>query len=106
LIVLFNKPFGVLSQFTDEGDRETLSNYIDIKKIYPAGRLDLDSEGLLVLTDEGQLQQRLSNPHFEKKKIYWAQVEGEPSETAITQLEKGVDACEPHDTSSDGKTYD
>ena len=90
MILLFNKPFGVLSQFTDEGDRETLSNYIDIKKIYPAGRLDLDSEGLLVLTDEGQLQQRLSNPHFEKKKIYWAQVEGEPSETAITQLEQGV----------------
>ncbi|MDC1312108.1 pseudouridine synthase [Burkholderiales bacterium] len=90
MILLFNKPFGVLSQFTDEGDRKTLSNYIKIKKVYPAGRLDLDSEGLLILTDDGQLQRRLSDPKFEKKKTYWAQVEGEPTESAITQLEQGV----------------
>ena len=87
MILLFNKPFGVLSQFTDESNRETLSNYIDIKKVYPAGRLDLDSEGLLILTDDGQLQQRLSDPKFDKKKTYWAQVEGEPTDKSIAQLE-------------------
>ncbi len=90
MILLFNKPFGVLSQFTDESNRETLSNYIDIKKVYPAGRLDLDSEGLLILTDDGQLQQRLSDPKFDKKKTYWAQVEGEPTDKSIAQLEQGV----------------
>ena len=90
MIILFNKPFGVLSQFTDEHGRKTLSDFIRMAQVYPAGRLDLDSEGLLILTDDGRLQQRLSNPKFEKKKIYLAQVEGEPTEAAIIQLERGV----------------
>ena len=90
MIILFNKPFGVLSQFTDEHGRKTLSDFIRMEQVYPAGRLDLDSEGLLILTDDGRLQQRLSNPKFEKKKIYLAQVEGEPTEAAIMQLEHGV----------------
>ncbi|MDC3408935.1 pseudouridine synthase [Burkholderiales bacterium] len=90
LIILFNKPFGVLSQFTDSKNRVTLSEFINVDSVYPAGRLDLDSEGLLILTDDGQIQQRLSNPRFDKIKTYWAQVEGEPKETAIDRLKSGV----------------
>lgn len=93
-LILFNKPFGVLSQFTDKGSprpaRATLSNYLDIPDIYPAGRLDRDSEGLLVLTDDGKLQVRIANPKHKLKKTYWVQVEGVPDNLALDALRKGV----------------
>ncbi|WP_299925270.1 rRNA large subunit pseudouridine synthase E [uncultured Pelagimonas sp.] len=94
-VILFNKPFGVLSQFTDKGTegspRETLSNYIDMPGVYPAGRLDRDSEGLMVLTDDGQLQAKIAHPKFKKPKTYLVQVEGEPSDSQIAALCKGVE---------------
>lgn len=90
MIVLFNKPFRVLSQFTAEGDKATLADYIDIPEIYCAGRLDYDSEGLLVLTDDGRLQQRIANPKFGKAKGYWVQVEGIPGEHDLEALRRGV----------------
>ena len=93
--LLFNKPFGVLSQFTDrEGEttpRATLSDYIAVPRVYPAGRLDRDSEGLLVLTDDGRLQARISNPRHHTPKTYLAQVEGVPDAAAIAALSRGVD---------------
>ena len=91
MIVLFNKPYGVLSQFTQEGSHQTLKEYIPIPGIYPAGRLDADSEGLLVLTDEGALQHSLSHPKKKTEKTYWAQVEGEPSDDALDALRGGLD---------------
>lgn len=90
-IILFNKPFGVLSQFTDpEGDRETLANYLDLPGFRPAGRLDYDSEGLLVLTDSGALQSRIADPRHKMTKTYWVQVEGEPKETDLDRLRGGL----------------
>jgi 23S rRNA pseudouridine2457 synthase len=92
-LILFNKPYGVLSQFTDrgsEGARDTLSNYIDMPGFYPAGRLDRDSEGLLLLTDDGQLQARISDPKHKMPKTYLVQVEGEASDDALSALRKGV----------------
>jgi 23S rRNA pseudouridine2457 synthase len=90
-IILFNKPFGVLSQFTDpEGDRETLANYLDLPGFRPAGRLDYDSEGLLILTDSGALQARIDDPRHKMAKTYWVQVEGEPEETDLDRLRAGV----------------
>ncbi len=93
-IVLFNKPFNVLSQFTDKGSegspRATLSDFIDVPDVYPAGRLDRDSEGLMVLTDDGRLQAQISNPRFKQEKTYYAQVEGIPTDEAIIELAKGV----------------
>ncbi len=93
-IVLFNKPFNVLSQFTDRGlgetERETLSDYLDVPKVYPAGRLDRDSEGLMVLTDNGRLQAQISNPKHKTPKTYWAQVEGLPDESALRALQEGI----------------
>lgn len=90
-IILFNKPFGVLSQFTDGEGRATLSDYIDIKQVYTAGRLDRDSEGLLVLTDDGKLQHQISHPDKKMSKTYWVQVEGEPQEKELEKLREGIE---------------
>ncbi|MDP6651368.1 MAG: pseudouridine synthase [Gammaproteobacteria bacterium] len=90
-LLLFNKPFGVLSQFTGKSGQRTLAQYIDCKGFYAAGRLDKDSEGLLLLTDDGKLQQQIADPKFKTAKTYLAQVEGEITDTAIFQLSKGVE---------------
>jgi 23S rRNA pseudouridine2457 synthase len=89
-LVLFNKPYGVLSQFTDTSGRPTLKQFFPNDHIYPAGRLDFDSEGLLLLTDDGQLQHRISDPRFKKPKTYWVQVDGDINDGAIQQLQKGI----------------
>ncbi|WP_237065055.1 pseudouridine synthase [Microbulbifer guangxiensis] len=89
-IILLNKPYGVLSQFTDAGDRPTLADFVDVPGVYPAGRLDFDSEGLLVLTDDGLLQQQISHPSHKLPKTYWVQVEGAISEEALARLRRGV----------------
>ncbi|MEJ2308754.1 MAG: rRNA large subunit pseudouridine synthase E [Gammaproteobacteria bacterium] len=90
-LILFNKPWGVLSQFTSENGHPTLADYIEIPGVYPAGRLDRDSEGLLLLTDDGRLQHRLSHPQHKQWKRYLAQVEGIPSRDAIEALREGVE---------------
>ena len=90
-VVLFNKPFQVLSQFTDADGRETLKDYIDITNVYAAGRLDRDSEGLLVLTNDGKLQHKLANPEAKTSKTYWVQVEGVMDEKAMQSLRDGVE---------------
>lgn len=93
-VILFNKPYGVLSQFTDKKHdgppRPTLSDFVSMKDVYPAGRLDRDSEGLVVLTDDGRLQARISEPKHKMPKTYWVQVEGTPDRDALTELGRGV----------------
>lgn len=90
MLIAFNKPFQVMSQFSPEGDKLTLKDYINIPRVYPAGRLDYDSEGLLLLTDDGRLQARISDPQHKLPKTYWVQVEGEITPEAIQALCKGV----------------
>ncbi|MCP4045842.1 MAG: pseudouridine synthase [Gammaproteobacteria bacterium] len=89
-IILFNKPFRVMSQFRESGKKLTLSRYFHDPRLRVAGRLDYDSEGLLLLTDDGQLVQKIIHPRYTLKKTYWAQVEGEPTENALEQLRAGV----------------
>ena len=89
-IVLFNKPYGVLSQFTPEGKWRALDAFIPVKGVYVAGRLDADSEGLLILTDDGKLQARIADPKHKLDKTYWAQVEGLPEEAALDRLRAGI----------------
>jgi 23S rRNA pseudouridine2457 synthase len=90
MLIALNKPYGVLSKFTDPAGRPTLAGYLTLTGIYPAGRLDRDSEGLLLLTDDGALQQRLADPRFKLAKTYWAQVEGIPDEPALARLRAGI----------------
>jgi 23S rRNA pseudouridine2457 synthase len=89
--LLFNKPYRVLSQFSAEAGKQTLADYIDQPGVYAAGRLDFDSEGLMLLTDDGALQARVSNPRYKMPKRYLAQVEGIPDRTALAMLERGVE---------------
>ena len=90
-LILFNKPFGVLSQFTDGEGRPTLKDYIKVPNVYPAGRLDHDSEGLLLLPDDGDLQHHICHPAHKQPKTYWEQVEGAPNSYALTKLRQGVE---------------
>ena len=90
-LILFNKPYGVLTQFTSADGRPTLKDYIPLTGVYAAGRLDRDSEGLLLLTDDGRLQQRIANPRYKLEKTYWAQVEGSPDDMALGALAAGID---------------
>ena len=90
MLVAFNKPFNVLCQFTDAAGRRTLADFVKVKDVYPAGRLDYDSEGLLLLTDDGVLQKRIADPRGRMKKTYLAQVEGVPDGQALAALRRGV----------------
>ena len=91
MLILFNKPYRVLSQFRDPDGRATLGDFIDQPGVYPAGRLDFDSEGLMLLTDDGRLQARISQPRAGTRKTYWAHVEGEPSAEQLERLTRGVE---------------
>lgn len=90
-ILLFNKPFGVICQFSRDGMHPTLADYIAVPDVYPAGRLDTDSEGLLLLTDDGKLQHRITDPKHKLPKTYWVQVEGIPDDAALQRLRRGIE---------------
>lgn len=90
-LVLLNKPFGTLCQFTDSEARATLADILPVRDVYPAGRLDRDSEGLVILTNDGSLQHRISDPEHKLAKTYWVQVEGRPDEVALQRLREGVE---------------
>ena len=90
MLILLNKPFGVLCQFTDPAGRPTLADYVPVPNVYPAGRLDHDSEGLVLLTDDGALQARLADPRHHVEKVYWVQVERVPTDDALARLRGGV----------------
>ena len=90
MLIALNKPFGVICKFSPEPGKQTLADFIEVPRVYPAGRLDTDSEGLLLLTDDGALQARISSPKFKLAKIYWAQVEGAPTAEALAPLRQGV----------------
>src|SRR5664279_4722899 len=89
-VILFNKPHGVLCQFTGDGAHPTLKDFVDVRDVYPAGRLDTDSEGLVVLTADGALQARIAHPKHKLAKTYWVQVEGIPSDAQLATLQRGV----------------
>ena len=91
MLIALNKPFGVISKFSPEPGKRTLADYVPARNVYPAGRLDTDSEGLLLLTDDGAVQARIANPRHKLAKTYWAQVEGSPTEAALAALRVGVD---------------
>lgn len=91
MLILFNKPFGVVCQFSGHDAHPTLKDYIPVPGVYAAGRLDTDSEGLLILTDDGSLQHRISHPKHKELKTYWAQVEGSPLEADLIPLRQGID---------------
>ena len=91
MLIALNKPFGVISKFSPEPGKRTLADYVSIRTVYPAGRLDTDSEGLLLRTADGALQARIANPRHKLAKTYWAQVEGAPTDTALAALRAGVD---------------
>jgi 23S rRNA pseudouridine2457 synthase len=91
VLIALNKPFGVACKFSPEPGKRTLADYVPVRDVYPAGRLDTDSEGLLLLTDDGALQARIADPHHKLAKVYWAQVEGAPTEDALAALRRGVD---------------
>ncbi|HSH98321.1 MAG: pseudouridine synthase [Methylophilaceae bacterium] len=91
MLILFNKPYGVVCQFSAHESHSTLKDFVSIPNVYAAGRLDTDSEGLLILTDDGALQHRIAHPKYKEAKIYWAQVEGLPSDEDLVPLRKGVD---------------
>lgn len=91
MLILFNKPYGVICQFTPSGGKPTLKDFINVPNVYPAGRLDTDSEGLLVLTDDGALQKKIAEPRHKMPKTYWVEVEGVPTPDALARLRGGLD---------------